>query len=242
MLCEFELIAPHYDVFTYWGMILFVFVTSSVVFGKLRALFPNHRRLLALGAILILSVPVVLTWSGVLTLLDATPPPFLMVPIYLLFISGGFAFSKLGKKVNEQVSLMAIVGLQAFRLPLEMYMHEASERGIMPQVLSYRGLNFDIITGIGAIVLLLIWMVRGEVSKALIWIWNVFGLACLAMIFFIAVSSSPVLRAWGDEPEKVNSWVLYFPYIWLPTVLVVIAVVSHLLITRRLISGRNVEK
>jgi hypothetical protein len=33
----------------------------------------------------------------------------------------------------------------------------------------------------------------------------------------------------------VNTWVLFFPYVWLPVVLVTIAVCAHVVITRRLV-------
>jgi len=43
------------------------------------------------------------------------------------------------------------------------------------------------------------------------------------------------VRAFGDEPQNLNTWVLYFPYVWLPVVLVTIALSSHIIITRKLL-------
>ena len=45
-----------------------------------------------------------------------------------------------------------LVGVQGFRLPLELAMHRMYERGIMPVQMSYSGLNYDILTGIRALV------------------------------------------------------------------------------------------
>ena len=58
---------------------------------------------------------------------------------------------------------------------------------------------------------------------------------CLLVIAIIAVATSPVVRAFGDEAENLNTWVLFFPYVWLPVVLVTIAVSGHIVIPRKLL-------
>ncbi len=52
----------------------------------------------------------------------------------------------------------------------------------------------------------------------------------------LAVAASPLFRAFGDDPRHVNTWVAHFPFVWLPTVLVVFAAIGHLAVTRRLLS------
>ena len=70
---------------------------------------------------------------------------------------------------------------------------------------------------------------------AVIWIWNLWGFACLAVIVGVAVLSSPMVRFFGEEPRHLNTWVLFFPYVWLPVVLVTIAVSGHIVVTRALL-------
>jgi hypothetical protein len=48
-----------------------------------------------------------------------------------------------------------------------------------------------------------------------------------------------MVRLFGDDPRHVNTWVLYFPYVWLPAVLVVIALAGHVVITRALLADRR---
>jgi hypothetical protein len=101
--------------------------------------------------------------------------------------------------------------------------------------LSYSGYNFDVATGIGALVLG-VFLVRGfAVPKWVLWAWNVWGLYCLAAILVIAVAGSPMVRLFGDEPKNLNTWVLFFPYSWLPMILVTVALSGHLLVTRKLL-------
>ena len=49
--------------------------------------------------------------------------------------------------LGSLAGLATLVGVQAFRLPLELLMHRAGGLGIMPPELSYGGYNYDIVTG-----------------------------------------------------------------------------------------------
>lgn len=69
------------------------------------------------------------------------------------------------------------------------------------------------------------------------WIWNLWGIFCLTIIAVIAVTTSPMVRAFGDEPTSVNTWVLYMPYVWLPVILVTATIAGHVLVTCELLSN-----
>ncbi|HEX7085778.1 MAG TPA: hypothetical protein VF198_05405 [Vicinamibacterales bacterium] len=147
----------------------------------------------------------------------------------------GIGLSPFGRAVATTVPLRTLVGLQAFRFPLELVMHRAGALGIMPPELSYSGYNFDIVTGIGALLLWLLMRARLPVPAWAVWAWNVWGICCLGVILAIAIATSPMVRYFGDAPPHVNTWVLFFPYVWLPAVLVTIAVAGHIVVTRRLL-------
>jgi Na+-driven multidrug efflux pump len=72
------------------------------------------------------------------------------------------------------------------------------------------------------------------VPRWLLWAWNIWGCWCLAVIAVIAVTTSPLVRLFGDDPRNINTWVLYFPYVWLPVVLVTVAIAGHVMVTRAL--------
>jgi Na+-driven multidrug efflux pump len=116
-------------------------------------------------------------------------------------------------------------------------MHHAGNVGIMPVQLSYSGYNFDIVTGIGALLILTLLKSGRSISRSVLWAWNVWGSFCLVVIAIIAITTSPVIRLFGDDPHNLNTWVLYFPYVWLPVVLVTVAISSHIVITRKLMKG-----
>lgn len=97
-----------------------------------------------------------------------------------------------------------------FRLPLEVVMHRAAGLGIMPVELTYTGYNLDIVTGLGATLLFAALQIT-RVPMVFVWMWNLWGLCCLAVIAWIARSTSPLLRVFGDEPEHLNTMGALFP-------------------------------
>jgi hypothetical protein len=175
--------------------------------------------------------------SGALTNFDRTPPPMAMMIVGVLLVSIAIAFSSYGRN-GMALPLVSLIGLQAFRLPLELVMHHGVTLGIVPVELSYSGYNFDIGTGIGAAVIAIA-MSRGvAVPRSVIWAWNLYGLACLAAIFVIAILGSPMVHRFGTSPAHLNTWVLFAPYVLVPAALVLTALSAHIIITRKLLSER----
>jgi hypothetical protein len=173
--------------------------------------------------------------SGVLQQWDRNPPPFALLVVATVALGIGIAFSGIGRRLAQFIPLWALVGVQAFRLPLEVAMHRMSDRGIMPELMSYTGRNFDILTGATAIVVAgLVW--SGRAGRTMVLVWNVLGLALLVNVVTVAILLTPRFRYFGDEP--VNVWVTYPPFVWLPAVMVLAALAGHLVIFRAVRSAR----
>lgn len=174
-----------------------------------------------------------LTWvaasSGILQQWDRRPPPFLFVPVGVLIVALILAFGGVGTRVARYLPVWALVAIQGFRLPLELAMHALVARGIMPIQMSYAGRNLDIVTGITAIVVAVM-VKRGYAGRGLVTAWNVLGLALLVNVVTVALASTPMFRAFGDD--RVVTFVAYTPFVWLPAVMVVAALAGHLVIFR----------
>jgi hypothetical protein len=175
------------------------------------------------------------TWgvaaSGVLRQWEATPPPFALLVAAIVALSCTIAFGPIGRRVARALPIASLVLVQGFRLPLELAMHAMYERGVMPEQMSYSGWNFDILTGISALAVgALAW--KGRAPTRLIGAWNVLGLVLLLNVVTIAIASTPRFQAFG--PERLNIWVTYPPFVWLPAVMVLAALAGHLLIFRAL--------
>lgn len=177
--------------------------------------------------------------SGTLARMDLMPPPAALLIVSVLVAGTTVGLSRAGGALAAAVPLGILVGLQAFRMPLEVVMHRAAGLGIMPPELSYSGYNFDIVTGAVALVIALAMRAGLAVPRVVVWVWNLWGLGCLAVIAAIAVATSPMVRAFGDDPRHVNTWVLHLPYVWLPAVLVLVALAGHIVVTRALLAHRR---
>ena len=174
--------------------------------------------------------------SGVLRRFDAFPPPFAGLVISIVVLGIGVACSPLGTRLVRGLPLWFLVGSQAFRFPLELVMHVAAVEGTMPVQMSYSGQNYDILTGISAG--LLGWRLsRGRVARWIVTGWNVLGFGLLLNVVTLAILSTPLFRWFGDD--RLNTFVTYPPFVWLPAVLVTAALIGHLLVWRKLRQERR---
>ena len=172
--------------------------------------------------------------SGVLARFDLKPPPMGIWFLTVLGTAAIAALSSFGKRLAAGLSFTALVGFQAFRLPLELVMHQAATDGLMPSVMSFNGYNFDILSGISAALLAPLLAVDKAPRWAIV-AWNALGSALLFVIASIAMLASPMVRAFGDD--QLNVWVTRFPYCWM-AVMVAAALFGHVLVARKLLAER----
>jgi hypothetical protein len=193
----------------------------------------RRRRAACVGVAVVawLGLTAVLAATGVLRRFDATPPPFALLALAVIVIGVALACSRLGTLLVRGLPLWFLVGFQVFRFPLELVMHRAAAQGVMPEQMSYSGYNYDIVTGITAGALGL-WLWRRAAPRWAVASWNALGFVLLVNIVTIAVVSTPLFAWFGRD--RLNTFVTYVPFVWLPGVLVTAALVGHLLVWRRL--------
>jgi D-alanyl-D-alanine-carboxypeptidase/D-alanyl-D-alanine-endopeptidase len=164
------------------------------------------------------------------------PPTMVVVFVLLVVLSVGLGVSPVGRRLAAGIPLAILVGVQSFRLPLELIMHRAYEAGLMPKQMSYSGLNFDILTGITALVVAVLYG-TGRAGLRTVRAWNLLGTVLLVNIITIAWLSAPTpWRVFREGPA--NTWVATEPYIWLPAVMVAFAILGHIVVFRRLRAER----
>lgn len=166
--------------------------------------------------------------------LDMLPPPTVLAGAFAGALTWLAANGPVGAALARTMNYRSLVVLQVFRLPLELVMLRAASLSVMPVEFSMRGYNFDALTGLSALFIWLAMSVPNWVSLRLVSVWNIFGMACLAVIGVLAVLTSPLVAAFGSAPTHINTWILFFPYSLLPLVLVSAAVFGHLVLTRKL--------
>jgi hypothetical protein len=191
--------------------------------------------LTVIGAIAWLGATWAAAETGHLSRLDLRPPPFLALPVAIAVLGALMAFTRFGTRLVDGLPLAALIGMQAFRFPLELLMHRAYSEGVMPYQMSYSGWNFDIVTGLTA--LPVAWAIhRGAGGRSLAVAWNALGALLLLNIVVIAVVSTPIIAMFG--PALLNTFVMFPPFVWLPAVMVLMAFTGHLLVARALLRAR----
>jgi hypothetical protein len=123
-----------------------------------------------------------------------------------------------------------LIGFQMFRIVVELLLWQAVKEGNLPVQMSFEGYNYDILSGILAIPAIL--FIKNRYKPGVHLLYNIIGLLLLFNIIIVAVLSMPTpFRYFMNEPSAgvVGS----FPFIYLPTMLVVMALCFHLLSFRQ---------
>lgn len=155
--------------------------------------------------------------------------PFGPMLFGMLFVFGiYFAFSKAGLEAANAFSFSVLIGFQGFRLLLELLLHHWATIGTIPYTMTWSGQNFDIITGV--IALLAIPFVNKNSTVAMVV--NRMGFILLLNVIRVVVMSSPLPIAWPLERPLLL--VAYFPYNLIGPLFVLPALVGHLLVFRKL--------
>jgi hypothetical protein len=143
-------------------------------------------------------------------------------------ISLAIGFSPIGRWLSV-LPLPVLVAFQGFRLPLELVLHSWVAQGVIPSTMSWSGRNWDIISGL----LALIAAPFCRRSRFVAWFANVVGLVLLANVMRVAVLSSPISFGWPVEPKL--ALIYHIPYALIIPVCIGGALIGHVALTRALI-------
>ena len=126
-----------------------------------------------------------------------------------------------------------LVGIQSFRIPVEILLWVAFINKQLPVNMTFEGRNYDVVSGILALVAAYFLVKRVFNRSVIVAIYNAVGLLLLLNILIIAILSMPTsFRYFMEEPSNII--VGSIPYILLPGVLVPIAYSFHILSLRQL--------
>ncbi len=127
--------------------------------------------------------------------------------------------------------MAALVGFQAFRLPLEILLHRFHAEGAVPVQMTWSGQNLDVFAGIAALVTGLL-AARRELPAAAIWGFQLLATGLLLNVARVAMRSTPgPFFAFPDEPPLLLA--LHLPYAWIVPICVSGALAGHLILLRR---------
>jgi len=176
--------------------------------------------------------------SGFYTVTNAVPPRFLLLGFPpLLFIIGLFMTSK-GRAYIAGLDIKYLTILHAIRIAVEMVLFWLFIQKTVPEIMTFEGRNFDILSGLTAPFIFYFGFVKKQIPKQVILLWNFLCLGLLINIVVIAILSVPFpfQKFAFDQP---NIAILYFPFIWLPACVVPLVLFSHLASISQLLHERQ---
>src|SRR5688572_26429495 len=182
----------------------------------------------------LLAINAILASTGLYTVTDTIPPRFVLaIGPPLLLIVALFLTSK-GREFIDNFDLRLLTALHTIRIPVEIVLFLLCIHKTIPAVMTFEGRNFDILSGITAVLIYFIMFHKGRYNNRILLIWNFICIGLLVNIVTIAILSAPFLfqQMAFDQP---NVAVLYFPFVWLPAVVVPLVLFSHLASIRILI-------
>lgn len=214
----------------------FIGTTLLGVWLFYRAANNSKRVLVVLAGWLLLQS--VLALTGFYPVAESRPPRLLLALLPPLLVIAGLFNTAAGRRFLDGLRLDRLTLLHLIRVPVEavllwLFLHQA-----VPQLMTFEGRNFDVLSGLSAPVVYYVAFRSQQLGWRGLLAWNVSCLLLLLNIVVNAVLSAPtVVQQFAfDQP---NVAILYFPFIALPSCLVPLVALSHLAAIRRLVRGRG---
>ncbi len=217
--------------------VVLVMVVASLIIAGVRGRAPLLAKRALVFVVGWLVLTALIAASGVLSDFEARPPRMmLLLGLSLLvfaLVTRGEAFAKLVHATPTHW----VVALMSVRVPIELGLWALYREGRVPLHFTFEGRNFDVLVGLSAPFVAYA-MARGILSTRAVVLWNILSLGLLANIVGMAVTTlpGPLQLSWpGPVPTIVTTW----PFVWLPTFLVPVALFGHVFSLRQQLARRG---
>jgi hypothetical protein len=181
-----------------------------------------------------LALQAVLGLSGFYQQTQALPPrfPVLIVPPLLLLVT--LLATRRGRRFIDRLRLDQLTLLHTIRILVELVLLWLFIGKTVPQLMTFEGRNFDILSGLTAPFVYYFGFVKKRIGRPFLVLWNLVCLGLLINIVVNAVLSTPS-RFQAFAFDQPNVAILYFPYVWLPSFIVPVVLMAHVSALRQLI-------
>ncbi|MGB0840532.1 MAG: hypothetical protein ACPGXL_10340 [Chitinophagales bacterium] len=212
--------------------ILVVIITFAFLMKALRqANYANKRIPLVVGFILLIWLVAqgILAYSG-FYLNSTLRFPLALVPTLFVIV---LLFTLPVKKYLDQLPLSTLTYLHTVRIPVEIVLFWLFSAGVLPEVLTFEGRNWDVLSGLTAPFIAYFCHVKQVWSKKVALIWNfvAFALVFNVVIHSVFTIASPFQQLALDNP---NEAILHIPFVWLPAFVVPVVWFAHFVAIKQL--------
>jgi len=171
--------------------------------------------------------------SGFYTSTDSVPPRFILLLLPpLLAIILLFRTAK-GRRYIDNLNIKFLTLIHLVRIPVELVLFCLFLQKVIPQLMTFEGRNFDILSGISAPFIYYFFFIKKTMGKKAMMVWNIICLGLLFNIVTHAILSAP-FPFQQLAFEQPNIAIFYFPFVWLPGFIVPMVLFAHLATIRKL--------
>lgn len=214
------------------AIMLITLVTAFFLYKATRS------KLILFISLTLLLAQTILGLNGAYTHTSSFPPPLLMLVgpglagIIILFVT------RSGRNLIDTFDQRWMTWLSVIRLPVELILLGLFIFKQIPQVMTFEGRNFDILSGLSAPFIAYFGYTRKKISRPALLLWNFLclGLLLNVVVHAILAVPGPLQRIAFDQP---NVAVLQFPFVWLPGFIVPAVLLSHLVNIRQLVNAQS---
>jgi hypothetical protein len=211
--------------------VVFILTTCLTIVAFYKA--ANDSKSTLIICILWLTLQAFVSFTGFYTETNTVPPRFLLLLGPPLLLIAFLFLTARGKSYLDGLDLKYMTLLHTVRIPVELVIFWLFVHKAVPQLMTFEGRNFDILSGITAPIIYYLGFVKNMISKNMLITWNFICLALLLNIVINAILSAPTpFQKFGFEQPNIG--VLYFPFTWLPAAIVPLVLLSHLASIREL--------
>jgi hypothetical protein len=212
--------------------IVFIITVLLTVYFFWKASAYSGKVLFILGIWLLIQAQLGLT--DFYTATDTVPPRFLLMVAPAIFAIIILFTTSAGRRFIDGLNIKTLTLLSVVRIPIEIVLLWLFINKAIPGAMTFEGRNFDIISGITAPVIYYYGFIKQKIGTRFILTWN---FICLALVMNVVIRGllsvpSGFQKMSFDQP---NIGILYFPFVWLASVVVPLVILSHLVSIRRLI-------
>ena len=230
------------NIFSYYAVVFAftVIITLLLLYNSIKKSADDNTKRIAPYVLIFSSVWIIL--QSVLSLngvfysnTNALPPRIVLFGILPMLLLIVILFNtRKGKQFIGSLPLFHITFINCVRIPVEIVLYWLFIHQLVPQIMTFEGLNFDILAGISAPIIAYLGFISLKLNRNFLLIWNIISMVLLLNIVILAILSvpSPFQQISFDQP---NIAILYFPFSLLPTFVVPVVILGHLASIRQLI-------
>ncbi len=187
----------------------------------------NRKKSILIGGFLLWHLYVFfISRSGILQDFGMPPRLFLLLVLPLFLFTGIFLFRKRNHQWLHNIPKTWPIFYQSFRVLIETLFVFSVARGVLPKEVTMEGYNFDVVFGISALVVAYLFQ-KNHVGRKVIIAWNYLGLAVIAAIIFLFLSTTFAPQLYGSDTPLMPLEAISYPYTLVAGFLMPSAVFMH---------------